>query len=88
MELNAMSEALQRHIQVHSVGMPPVDFGASYNGEPVLLGTAAACVRSGHLLASLMAWNAAALDRIHMDADAQPVCLGSSADIRSAYAEM
>lgn len=32
MELNALAAAMQRHIQVHCVGMPPVDFGASFKG--------------------------------------------------------
>lgn len=37
MELNALAEGLQRHIQLHSVGMPPVEFGAPYKGELSLL---------------------------------------------------
>ena len=55
MELNALSEALQRHIQVHSVGMPPVDFGATYRGEHLSLGTSATCMHDGSLFTSLLA---------------------------------
>ena len=38
MELNALSQALQRHFVVHCAGLPPVEFGTAHAGQGTMPG--------------------------------------------------